>query len=75
MNVYRQLWAIPGARMLLVGGTVARLGHGVTIVAWVLLIRAVGGSYTEAGLVAGTISLATAFAAPVAGRPTPTATA
>lgn len=54
--------------MLLVGGTVARLGHGVTIVAWVLLIRAVGGSYTEAGLVAGTISLATAFAAPVAGR-------
>ncbi|MFT4395311.1 MFS transporter [Gordonia lacunae] len=68
MRRYLDLWRIPGAPMLLVGGTIARLGHGVTIVAWLLLVRAVSGNYAEAGLVAGAISLATAFAAPVAGR-------
>lgn len=68
MNRYLRLWEIPGAPLLLVGGTVARIGHGVTIVAWLLLVRAETGSYAEAGIVAGAISLATAFAAPVAGR-------
>lgn len=68
MKRYLELWRIPGAPALVISGTIARLGHGVTIVAWLLLIRAVSGNYAEAGLVAGAISLATAFAAPVAGR-------
>ena len=68
MKRYLDLWRVPGAPTLLIGGTIARLGHGVTIVAWLLLVRAVSGNYAEAGLVAGAISLATAFAAPVAGR-------
>ncbi|MFC9979264.1 MFS transporter [Gordonia sp. NPDC127522] len=68
MKRYLELWRIPGAPALMVCGTIARLGHGVTIVAWLLLVRAVSGNYAEAGLIAGAISLATAFAAPVAGR-------
>ncbi len=68
MRNYLRLWRIPGAPMLLVGGGLARLGHGVTIVAWVLLVDATGRGYTEAGLVAGAIALATAVAAPIAGR-------
>ncbi|OLT35485.1 hypothetical protein BJF84_14230 [Rhodococcus sp. CUA-806] len=68
MRKYVTLWQLPGAPMLVVGGTAARIGHGVTIVAWLLLIREVDGSYATAGLVTAAISLATAFAAPVAGR-------
>lgn len=68
MKKYLTLWQLPGAPMLIVGGTAARIGHGVTIVAWLLLIKEVDGSYGTAGLVTGAISLATAFAAPVAGR-------
>lgn len=68
MRKYAALWRLPGAPMLIVGGTAARIGHGVTIVAWLLLIREVNGDYATAGLVTGAVSLATAFAAPVAGR-------
>lgn len=67
-NPYLTLWRIPGAPVLLVGGVVARLGQGVTVVAWILLVRAVTGSYATAALVSGLISLATASTAPVAGR-------
>jgi len=68
MTKYMALWRLPGAPMLIIGGTAARIGHGITIVAWLLLIREVNGDYASAGLVTGAISLATAFAAPVAGR-------
>lgn len=68
MKKYVTLWQIPGAPMLIAGGIAARIGHGVTIVAWLLLIREVNGDYATAGVVTGAISLATAFAAPVAGR-------
>ncbi|MDO3399919.1 MFS transporter [Mycolicibacterium neoaurum] len=68
MTVYAQLWRIPGAPRLLIAGTVARLGYGITIVAWVLLVEAASGSFSRAGSVAGALSLATAAAAPVLGR-------
>jgi len=54
--------------LLLVGGVVARIGLGVTILAWVLLIRETTGSYGQAGLVSAAMSVATACAAPVGGR-------
>lgn len=67
-SVYRDMWHIPGAPGLVTGGFVARLGQGVTVIAWLLLVRETRGSYAEAALVASAISLATAFAAPIAGR-------
>ncbi|MBB3039078.1 MFS transporter [Hoyosella altamirensis] len=66
--LYREMWQIPGAPSLVSGGFVARLGQGVTVIAWLLLVRETRGSYSEAALVASAISLATACAAPVAGR-------
>ncbi|MBB5937703.1 MFS transporter [Streptomyces zagrosensis] len=68
LTQYRRLWQVPGAPLLLVGGVVARLGQGVTILAWLLLVKETTGGFSEAGLVAASISLATAATAPVAGR-------
>jgi MFS family permease len=67
-GTYRTVWQIPGAPNLLVAGTLARLGQGVTVLAWLLLVRATTGSYTQAALVTATTSVAIAVAAPVAGR-------
>ncbi|MFD4830660.1 MFS transporter [Streptomyces uncialis] len=68
MAEYGRLWRVPGAPLLLTGGVVARLGQGVTVLAWLLLVKETTGGFSEAGLVAATISLATAATAPVAGR-------
>jgi MFS family permease len=65
---YRRLWQVPGAPLLLVGGVVARLGQGVTVLAWLLLVKETTGGFSGAGLVGACISLATAATAPVAGR-------
>ncbi|WP_030214468.1 MFS transporter [Streptomyces bikiniensis] len=65
---YTHLWKVPGAPLLLVGGVVARLGQGVTVLAWLLLVEAARGGFGEAGLVVACVSLATAATAPVAGR-------
>lgn len=65
---YVELWRLPGAQRLLIAGVVARLGQGVTVLAWILLIQETTGSFRDAALVAGSISLATAAVAPVAGR-------
>ncbi|SCL13542.1 Major Facilitator Superfamily protein [Micromonospora nigra] len=65
---YAALWRVPGAPLLLAGGVVARLGQGVTVLAWILLVRETTGSFAAASLVAASVSLATAAAAPVAGR-------
>lgn len=65
---YLQLWRIPGAPLLLVAGVVARLGQGVTVLAWILLVRETTGSFADASLVAAATSLATAAVAPVGGR-------
>ncbi|GGC55304.1 MFS transporter [Hoyosella rhizosphaerae] len=68
MDRYAQMWRIPGAPTLLLGGIVARLGQGVTVIAWLLLVRETRGSYADAAAVTAAISLATAAAAPVVGR-------
>jgi len=68
MTNYRRLWQVPGAPTLLLGGVVARLGQGVTVIAWLLLIRHVRGNYAEAAAVTSAIALSTAVAAPVVGR-------
>lgn len=68
MKNYRHLWAIEGAPTLLVGGIVARVGQGVTVVAWLLLIRQTRGSFSEAAVVTSIIALTTALAAPIVGR-------
>jgi MFS family permease len=65
---YRQLWGIPGAPVLMVGGFVARIGLGINILAWLLLVRETTGSYGTASLVSAVISVATAVVTPVAGR-------
>ncbi|MDO5286563.1 MAG: MFS transporter [Actinomycetia bacterium] len=68
MSRYRRLWALPGAATLVVGGFLGRIGSGVTVVAWVILIRQTRGSYAEAAAVASALGLATAAASPVVGR-------
>ncbi|MET9515656.1 MFS transporter [Streptomyces sp. NPDC002994] len=65
---YATVWRVPGAPLLLVGGVVARLGQGVTVLAWLLLVKETTGSFGQAGLVGASTSLATAVTAPVAGR-------
>ncbi|KGM11900.1 MFS transporter, partial [Cellulomonas bogoriensis 69B4 = DSM 16987] len=65
---YRDVWALPGAPRLLGGGVVARLGQGITVLAWLLLIRETTGSYAQAATVTAASSVAIALAAPVAGR-------
>lgn len=65
---YRRLWRIPGAPLLLTAGVVARLGQGVTVIAWVLLVRQTTGSFADAALVASSTTLVTAVTAPVGGR-------
>ncbi|MDH6574465.1 MFS transporter [Kitasatospora sp. MAP5-34] len=65
---YGQIWRVPGAPLLLVGGVVARLGMGVTVLAWLLLIKQTTGSYGLAASVGAATSVATACAAPIGGR-------
>lgn len=65
---YREVWRIPGAPLLLVGGTVARLGQGITVLAWLLLVVETTGSYGLAATVTAMTSVAIAVAAPVGGR-------
>ncbi|GAP46274.1 MFS transporter [Streptomyces azureus] len=65
---YARIWRVPGAPLLLTGGVIARLGQGVTVLAWLLLVQETTGSFGQAGLVGASISLATAATAPVAGR-------
>lgn len=45
---YGRIWRVPGAPLLLVGGVVARLGQGVTVIAWLLVIQQTTGSFGRA---------------------------
>jgi MFS family permease len=65
---YGQIWGVPGGPLLIVGGFVARVGNGVTILAWLLLVQQTTGSYGIAATVGAAISLATACFAPIGGR-------
>jgi len=65
---YGEIWRVPGAPLLIVGGLIARVGNGVTILAWLLLVQQITGSYGVAATVGASISLATACFAPIGGR-------
>jgi MFS family permease len=65
---YRELLAAPTVGRLVSWGLIARLPIGMTALAFILLIRADGGSYAEAGLISAAEALAAAAGAPIAGR-------
>lgn len=65
---YGEVWRIPGAPLLLLGGSVARLGQGITVLAWLLLVVETSGSYAAGAAVTAMSSVGLAVAAPVAGR-------
>jgi len=59
---------MPGARVLLIVGIVARLGIGMTPLALLLLVQEATGRYAAAGLAGGVYALSGAALSPVAGR-------
>ena len=71
MTAFRQylgVWTMPGGRVLLIVGVVARLGIGMTPLALLLLVQQTTGRYASAGLAGGLFALAGAALSPVAGR-------
>jgi MFS family permease len=68
MRRYATVWRLPGARVLLVGGLLSRLGIGVTPLAMLLLIADATGRYAPAAVAGGTFSIASAAIAPLLGR-------
>ena len=65
---YRELFANPYAGSLLAWSIVARLPTGMAALGLVLLVRATGAGYGEAGLVAASYGVAVAVGAPYGGR-------
>jgi MFS family permease len=68
MRQYLSVWQLPGGRILLSVGILARLGIGMTPLALLLLVQRTTGSYAAAGLAGGVYALAGAALSPVAGR-------
>src|SRR5213080_664116 len=68
MRPYLAVWHLPGARILLSVGILARLGIGMTPLALLLLVQQATGRYAAAGLAGGLYALAGAALSPVAGR-------
>ena len=68
LRSYRELLGAPTVGRFVSWGLVARLPIGMTALSFILLIRADGGSYAEAGLVSAAEALAAAAGAPIAGR-------
>lgn len=68
LRQYLGVWRMPGARVLLVVGILARLGIGVTPLALLLLVEQVTGRYAAAGLAGGIYALSGAAVSPIAGR-------
>ena len=65
---YRELFANPHAAALLAWSIVARLPTGMAALSLVLLVRATGAGYGEAGFVAASYAVAVAIGAPYGGR-------
>lgn len=65
---YRELFANPYAGSLLAWSIVARIPSGMGALSLVLLVRATGAGYGEAGLVAAAYAVAVAVGAPYGGR-------
>jgi MFS family permease len=68
LRQYLGVWQLPGGRVLLIVGVLARLGIGMTPLALLLLVQQATGRYAAAGLAAGAFALAGAAFSPVAGR-------
>lgn len=68
LRQYLGVWHMPGGRVLLLVGILARLGIGMTPLALLLLVQRETGSYAAAGLAGGVYALAGAAVSPVAGR-------
>jgi MFS family permease len=65
---YLGVWRLPGARVLIVVGILARLGIGMTPLSLLLLVQQATGRYSAAGLTGAVYAVAVAAASPVAGR-------
>ena len=65
---YRELFANRYAASLLAWSIIARLPNGMAALSLVLLVRATGAGYGEAGLVTAAYSVAVAIGAPYGGR-------
>ncbi|MEV4638360.1 MFS transporter [Actinoplanes sp. NPDC049548] len=68
LRQYLGVWRMPGGRVLLIVGVLARLGIGVTPLALLLLVQESTGRYAAAGLAGGMYALAGAAVSPVVGR-------
>jgi MFS family permease len=68
LRQYLGVWQMPGGRVLLVVGVLARLGIGVTPLALLLLVQQTTGRYAPAGLAGGIYALAGAATSPIVGR-------
>jgi MFS family permease len=68
LRQYLGVWQLPGGRVLLSVGILARLGIGMTPLSLLLLVQQTTGSYAAAGLAGGVYALAAAALSPVAGR-------
>jgi MFS family permease len=68
LRQYLGVWQMPGGRVLLLVGVLARLGIGMTPLALLLLVQQTTGRYAAAGLAGGMYALAGAAISPVAGR-------
>lgn len=68
LRQYLGVWRMPGGRVMLIVGILARLGIGMTPLALLLLVQQATGRYAAAGLAGGIYALAGAAVSPVAGR-------
>ncbi|OJF14095.1 MFS transporter [Couchioplanes caeruleus] len=68
LREYLGVWRMPGGKVLLVVGILARLGIGMTPLALLLLVQQTTGRYAAAGLAGGLYALAGAAVSPIAGR-------
>lgn len=68
MRRYLEVWSLPGARRLILGGIIGRLPIAMVPLAMLLLIQARTGSFAAAGIASGIYAVATAAVAPVLGR-------
>lgn len=68
MRSYLKVWRMPGAPVLLVVGTVARLGIGMIPLSLLLLVHGITGDWSRAALASAAYAIAAAVLGPVWGR-------
>lgn len=68
MKSYAELFTLPLAGRLLTAGFLARLGQGITVFAWIVLLGQTLESFARAATVAACLTVGTAISAPVLGR-------